>query len=201
MKRVFSIILVLVVVLSLSVSVFAANTDAIKSHYITIYNIDPDTLEVVDFFDSRTFFQGDLLVFDPPLFPYSFQSETEGCYPVGFRIFVDGSYVTSVSYEMCQTISIPLNYSGHISMYVSEYYFQGECVTDPDSSRLFGEFDVVGISDDSSNVLDGLSSVFGSAITMTSELAKTIVTHPLLLTFVVLSLVGLGIGIFVRVKK
>lgn len=200
MKRVFSIILVLVVVLSLSVSVFAANTDAIESHYITSYNIDPDTFEVVDFFDSRTFYQGDLLVFNPPEFPFSFQEE-EDCYPVGFRIFVDGSYVTSVSYEMCQTISIPLNYSGHISMYVSEYYCMGEIVTDPDSSRLFGEFDVVGISDDSSNVLDGLSSVFGSAITMTSELAKTIVAHPLLLVFVVLSLVGLGIGIFVRVKK
>ena len=200
MKRVFSIILVLVVVLSLSVSVFAANTGAVNSHYISSSFIDPDTFEVVDFFDEITFCQGDLLVFNPPDFPFTFQGEA-GCYPVGFRIFVDGSYVTSVSYEMCGTISIPLNYSGHVSMYVSEYYVMGEIVTDSDSSRLFGEFDVVGTSEDSSNVLDGLSSVFGSAITMTSELAKTIVTHPLLLVFVVLSLVGLGIGIFVRVKK
>lgn len=199
MKRVFSIILVLVVVLSLSVSVFAANTEAINSHYISTDYIDSN-FEIVDFFDEFIFFQGDLLVFNPSDFFYTYQGIPD-CFPVGFRIFVDGSYVTSVSYEMCATISIPLNYSGHISMYVSEYYCMGEIVTDSDSSRLFGEFNVVGSSDDSSNVLDGLSSVFGSAITMTSELAKTIVAHPLLLVFVVLSLVGLGIGIFVRVKK
>ena len=199
MKRFFSIILVLVVVLSLSVSVFAANTGAVNSHYISSDYIDSN-FEVVDFFDDFIFSQGDLLVFNPPDFFLTYQGISD-CFPVGFKIFVDGSYVTSVSYEMCRTISIPLNYSGHISMYVSEYFIVGEIVTDPDSSRLFGEFDVVGTSEDSSNVLDGLSSVFGSAITMTSELAKTIVTHPLLLVFVVLSLVGLGIGIFVRVKK
>ena len=49
--------------------------------------------------------------------------------------------------------------------------------------------------------VESLPSVFESLMTMTSELIKTVVFYPLLLTFVVLCLVGLGIGIFCRVKK
>ena len=50
-------------------------------------------------------------------------------------------------------------------------------------------------------IVDAISEVFTGVMTMVGTVAQAIVGEPLLLFFTILSLVGIGIGIFSRLKR
>lgn len=50
-------------------------------------------------------------------------------------------------------------------------------------------------------IIEAISSVFTGVMAMVSTVAQAIVGEPLLLFFCILSLVGIGIGIFSRLKN
>ena len=52
-----------------------------------------------------------------------------------------------------------------------------------------------------STIVDAISEVFTGVMTMVGTVAEAIVSEPLLLFFCILSLVGIGIGIFSRLKR
>lgn len=52
-----------------------------------------------------------------------------------------------------------------------------------------------------STIIEAISSVFTGVMDMVGTVAKAIVSEPLLLFFCILSLVGIGIGIFSRLKR
>ena len=52
-----------------------------------------------------------------------------------------------------------------------------------------------------STIVDAISEVFTGVMAMVSTVAEAIVSEPLLLFFCILSLVGIGIGIFSRLKR
>lgn len=52
-----------------------------------------------------------------------------------------------------------------------------------------------------STITDAITSVFTGVMEMVSTVAQAIVGEPLLLFFCILSLVGIGIGIFSRLKR
>ena len=52
-----------------------------------------------------------------------------------------------------------------------------------------------------STITDAITSVFTGVMDMVSTVAQAIVGEPLLLFFCILSLVGIGIGIFSRLKR
>ena len=52
-----------------------------------------------------------------------------------------------------------------------------------------------------STIVDAISAVFTGVMDMVSTVSQAIVGEPLLLFFCILSLVGIGIGIFSRLKR
>lgn len=50
-------------------------------------------------------------------------------------------------------------------------------------------------------IIEAISSVFTGVMAMVGTVAEAIVSEPLLLFFCILSLVGIGIGIFSRLKR
>ncbi len=52
-----------------------------------------------------------------------------------------------------------------------------------------------------SAIIDAISAVFTAGVGMVSEVVSTITSNPLLLFFAVLPLIGVGIGIFKRLKR
>ena len=50
-------------------------------------------------------------------------------------------------------------------------------------------------------ITEAISAVFTAGVGMVSEVVDTITSNPLLLFFAVLPLIGVGIGIFKRLKR
>lgn len=50
-------------------------------------------------------------------------------------------------------------------------------------------------------IVDAITSVFAACIGMVTDVVEQVVSNPLLLFFAVLPLVGIGIGIFARLKR
>lgn len=203
MKRFLSVFLVLIVILSFSVSVFAGDqSDPI------ILEVDASNYQFV-LPEGESIEIGDTICFTPPMInfvdiidvPRDFS--VDYVFAIGIDVYVDNVKVSSFVCDLLESsFTFSSKHVGNVDFIITSYfvcYSDGvEDVISSSEERSLMNFYVEGSN---STVLDFYPSVWSSCLIMVTELAKTIVTHSLLLVFVVLSLVGLGIGIFVRVKK
>ena len=221
MKRILSICLVFVVLLSLSVTTFASDVYIPKTVKL-VYDSDTLTYKVPDGVDI---YVGDTITFNP--FIVNFKEKlgapdfVSSVYPSNIGIYVNGIETAKIWYKSSVTFNdlkfaesgycyfVPncsLEVPGRVVFKIYTYHIEYS------SSRQENEF--YSVSGPFPNLISfelkdpclapaevQYRGIFQSIMTMVSELVKMIVSYPLILVFVVLSLVGLGIGIFCRVKK
>ena len=204
MKRFLSVFLVLIVILSFSVSVFAGD----QSDPIML-EVDASNYQFV-LPEGESIEIGDTICFMPPMINFvdiidvpSRDISVDVVFAIGIDVFVDDVKISSFVFDLEECyFTFSSKYVGNVDFIITSYfvcYSDGaEDVISSSEERSLMNFYLEGSNN---TVLDFYPSVWSSCLIMVTELAKTIVTHPLLLVFVVLSLVGLGIGIFCRVKK
>ena len=206
MKRFLSVFLVCLVLLSFSVTCFAAEAYTPKT-----VELVPDTSTATLNVPSGTkIYVGDSIEWlNAALdlrgyFGCTFD-DISIVFPSVIEVYNNGKLVREISDSSGEYISFTFDnfLPGSVEFVAVDYLIGGPPDIWDTSERLtILSFDLK--DPNSSEVVhpvESLPSVFESLMTMTSELIKTIVYYPLLLTFVVLCLVGFGIGIFVRVKK
>ena len=224
MKRFFSLILVLVVLLSLSVTTFAS--EAYKPKTVKLeYNPDTFTFSVPE---GVNIYVGDTVILDYmkcnivssiecsddflQVFPSQFDIKINNKVVGGFWysstiVFDSEKFLSSCSGYLNDSISYPdlsIETPGHVIIKVLKWHFDykgsNDEFTKPEDIPLpvIAEFD---LKHPSARFGDNCYSFMGGVFSLISELVKTIVKFPLILVFVVMSLVGLGIGIFCRFKK
>lgn len=203
MKRILSVLFVVLVLCCFSVSVFAS--DAYIPKEVSLVADSSNGRWVVP--SGITVYNGDTITFIPPSLNlctyFNAPSEISMIFPTHIDIYHNGVKIGFIDDNSGNLISYTCSFSsaGTVEFIATEY-----CIGGPDSTFSVSEplnYLSFEVKDPSEVVhpVESLPSVFESLMTMTSELVKTIVIYPLLLVFVVLSLVGLGIGIFFRVKK
>lgn len=222
MKRFLSIFLVLVALFSFSVTTFASNVYIPKTVEL-VYDADTLTYKVPNDVDI---YVGDTITFNPYIVNFKDNVGAPDyvallC-PSSIGIYVNGVNTAKIWYKSSVTFndvkfaesgycySVPncsLEVPGHVEFRVLTYHVVY------DENRE--EYQYFNYTHSSNPVLISFElkdpafapaevqyrGIWESLMFMVSELVKTIVNNPLILVFVVLSLVGLGIGIFCRVKK
>lgn len=216
MKKFVSIFLVLVALLSFSVTTFASEGYIPKTVEL-VYDPATYTYSVPNGVDI---YVGDTIVFDylkcNIVASTEYADECITIFPGDCAIYIDGFEAGGFWYsgtvvfntELFKALdnvytsfhSSLLDSSGHVSISVKQWHCDSKTGDEEfiNPAKLpyptIIEFD---LKDPSKRAESNLFSFFSGSLEMTSELVKTIVRYPLILCFVVLSLVGLGIGIFV----
>ena len=200
MKRFLSVFLVVLVLCCFSVSVFASDSE----DYIML---EPNQ-DIYQFVlpEGVTLKSGDTICFITPLVSFVDLldiSSADALFALGIDVYVDGIKVHSFVSEKGENyFTLTSKYVGNVEFKVVSYFVQySDCTQDvihgPERSLILLDVE----AGPNNTVVDSYPSVWSSCLTMVTSLVRTIVFYPLLLTFAVICLVGLGIGILVRVKK
>lgn len=203
MKRILSVLFVVLVLCCFSVSVFAS--DAYIPKEVSLVADSSNRCWVVP--SGIDIYIGDIVAFTPPELDlkeyFGAPSEYQVVFPKVFEIYNNNVKISTLVSDDGNTVYLYLDefMPGTVTLICTDYVAGGPGGWDVPSENLTVLSFEVKDPSEVVHPVESLPSVFESLMTMTSELIKTIVYYPLLLTFVVLCLVGLGIGIFCRVKK
>jgi len=221
LKRFLSVFLVLAVLLSLSVTTFAAEAytpKTVKLEYnpdtytfyvpkgVNVYVGDTVILDYMkcNIVDSTEYVDYYLQIFPSDLVIKINDKTVGGFWYSSTIVFDSEKFLSSCSGYLNDYPGLSIETPGHVEIKVAKWHFDykggNDEFTKPEDIPLpvIAEFE---LKHPAARFGDNCVGFMGGVFSLISELVKTIVKFPLILVFVVMSLVGLGIGIFCRVKK
>ena len=203
MKRILSILCVLVILFAFSVTCFAAGTYIPKTIEL---NVDPSTATLsspttVYIGDSVTWLNGHFNLRDYLNAPENYSM----IFPSSIQVYNNGNYIGSFGDISGDYLTYTFNdfSAGSVVFVATEYMIGGPPGWTYDEPIEIFNIKLVDPNAPPETVspIEVTASVFEGFFNMTTQLVRTIMGHSLLIVAVVISLVGLGIGLFVRFKK
>lgn len=203
MKRILSILLVCIVLFTFSVTCFAADTYTPRTIEL---NVNPS---IASLSSSVTVYIGDSVTWLNSYFNLcdflDAPEEYSMIFPSSISVYNNGNFMGTFGDSSGDYLSYTFDgfSAGKVVFVATDYMIGGPPGWDYDESLEIFSINLVDpyAPPDPVSPIEVTSSVFEGFFAMTTQLVRTVMNHSLLIFAVVLSLVGLGIGLFVRVKK